>query len=183
MNTLLPARAAARADRLARPHHVRSIDGIADHLQREIGLYARAHVEGAVIHQRPAAMVALQPPQIVCDLGLELGVDRLAEIVAQQHVLRRNGRVGFELEHPMSVGLTEAEQRFRRRRNARLERGRVDGGSWDWRNACSLTYPVCAPGSIGNRPGISVRRFVRPGPDRRRGRPTAPIPRWLQATP
>ena len=60
VNTLTVGGAAARADRLARPHHVRRIDGIADHLQREIGLHAGAHVERAVLHQRPAAMRALR---------------------------------------------------------------------------------------------------------------------------
>ena len=63
--------AAAAEDRLAGAHHMRSIDGIADHLQREIGLDAGAHVEGTVLNQRPAAMVALNAAQIVRDLGFE----------------------------------------------------------------------------------------------------------------
>ena len=49
--------------------------------------------------------VALDAAQIDGDLALELGVDRLAEIVPQQHVFGRNGGVGLELEHPMAVGL------------------------------------------------------------------------------
>ena len=51
-------------DRLARAPHVRRVDGVADHLEREIGLHARAHVEGAVVEQRPAAMRALDAAQI-----------------------------------------------------------------------------------------------------------------------
>ena len=52
-------RAAARADRLARPHHMRRIDEIADHLQREIGLHAsrscrrRRRAPAASRHARP----------------------------------------------------------------------------------------------------------------------------------
>ena len=52
--------------------HVRSIDGVADHLEREIGLHARAHVEVAVAKQRPAAVLALNAPEIDRDLGLQL---------------------------------------------------------------------------------------------------------------
>ncbi len=66
-------RAAARQDRLARTRHVRGVDRIADHLEREIGLHARAHVEGAVVEQRPAAVLALDAAQIDRDLGFELG--------------------------------------------------------------------------------------------------------------
>jgi hypothetical protein len=107
-------------------HHVRSVHGIADHLQREIGLRAGAHVEGAVMHQRPAAMGALHPPQVVGDLGLEHGIEGFAEIVPQQHIFRRDGRIRLQFEHPMSVSLTIAEQRPRRRRDARVERGGFD---------------------------------------------------------
>ena len=114
---------AARADRLARPHHVRRLDGIADHLQREIGLHAGAHLEFAVMHQRPAAMGALHPAQVIGDLGFESGIDGLAEIVAQQHILRRNGAIGLQFEHPVSVALPVAKQPLRRRRDARLQGG------------------------------------------------------------
>ena len=100
------ARAAPPRERIAcaRPRHVRRVDGIADHLEREIGLHARAHVEVAVVEQRPAAVLrALRPPQIDRDLALQLGIDRLAEIVAQQHVFGGNGGVGLELEAPVAV--------------------------------------------------------------------------------
>ena len=40
------------------------------------------------MHQRPAAMGALHPAQIIGDLGFEHGIDGLAEIVAQQHIFR-----------------------------------------------------------------------------------------------
>ncbi len=116
-------RAAAREHRLASPRHMRRIDGIADHLQREIGFHGGAHFEGAVLHQRPAAMRALDPAQIVGDLAFQHAVDRLAQIVAQQHVFRRDGAVGFELEHPMSVGLPQIQQRTRGSADARLQRG------------------------------------------------------------
>ncbi len=125
-------RAAAEADRLARAHHVRGIDGIADHLEREIGFHARAHVEGAVLEQRPAAVVVvgLDAPQVDRDLALELGGDGLAEIVPQQHVFGWNGGVGLELEHPMPIGTLQREQRVRRGIDAAVERrdGRLFGG-------------------------------------------------------
>ncbi len=83
-------RSAARPNFLPRPRHVRRIDRIADHLEREIGLHARAQVEVAVLKQRPAAVPrALRPPQIDGDLALQLGIDRLGEIVAQQNVFGR----------------------------------------------------------------------------------------------
>ena len=117
---------AARTDRLARPHHVRRIDGIADHLQREIGLHAGAHVERTVLHQRPAAMSALRAAQIVGDLGFEFAVDGLGEIVAQQHIFRRDRAVGFQFEYPVPVGLPIAEQRLRRRGDRFLQRDGID---------------------------------------------------------
>ena len=103
VNTFDARGAAARADRLAGAPHVRRVDVVADHLEREIGLHARAHVEVAVVEQRPAAMRALDAAQIDGDLGFERGIDRLGEIVPQQHVFGRDGGVGLELEHPMAV--------------------------------------------------------------------------------
>ena len=63
--------AAARQDRLAGARHVRRVGRVADHLQREIGLDAGAHVEGAVVEQRPAAVRALDAAQVDSDLALE----------------------------------------------------------------------------------------------------------------
>jgi hypothetical protein len=105
---------------------VRRIDGIADHLQREIGFDAGAHVERAVLHQRPATVSALRAAQIIGDLGFELAVDGLGKIVAQQDIFRRNRAVGFQFEHPVSVGLPITEQRFGRRGNALFQRDRID---------------------------------------------------------
>ena len=39
-----------------RARHVWRVDGMAGHLQREIGFHAGAHVEWSVLNQRPAAM-------------------------------------------------------------------------------------------------------------------------------
>ena len=75
--------AAAREDRLARAPHMRRIWRVPDHLECEIGLHARAHVEVAAVKQRPAAMRALDAAQIDGDLLLQLGIDRLAAIMAQ----------------------------------------------------------------------------------------------------
>ena len=57
-------RAAAREDRLARAAHVRRVDRVADHLQREIGLHAGAHVELAFVEERPAAVRSLDAAEI-----------------------------------------------------------------------------------------------------------------------
>ena len=54
------------------------------------------------------------------------GIDRLAEIVPQQHIFGRDGGIGLELEHPMAVGLLAGEQRLRRRLDA-----------------CARGYPRC----------------------------------------
>ncbi len=178
--------AAARADRLARTHHVRRVHGIADHLQREIGLHAGAHLEIAVVHQRPAAMGALNPAQVICDLGFQHGVDRLAQIVAKQHILRRNGAVGFQLEHPMSVRLPVTQQRARRRFDARLQ------GATGLDPHCAISGMHLRPTSpasvrpVSSKTGLAchpIRPAAWRGRDRRRGYPTAPILRWLPATP
>ncbi len=66
-------------------------------------------------------MGALNPAQVVGDLALQRGVDRFAEIVAKQHIFRRNGAIGLQFEHPMSVRLPVAEQSAGGRRDARLQ--------------------------------------------------------------
>ena len=194
MKTLTRAAPPRRTDRLARAHHVRRVDGIADHLQREIGFDAGAHVERAVLHQRPAAMIALRAAQIVRDLGFERAVDGLGEIVAQQDIFRRNGAVGFQLEHKVSIGLPIAEQRFGRRGDALLQRDGIDcrDGSTvaTGSPAIVLSMESISLASLYSRAG-SVKPVTQllsglkasPGPDRRRGRPTAPILRWLPAIP
>ncbi len=68
---------------------------------------------------------ALHAAQIVADLPLELGVDRLGEMMAQQDIFGGNGAVGLELEHPMAVRALEAHQRLGCRPNAFLKRVRV----------------------------------------------------------
>ncbi len=102
--------AAARKDRLAGAAHVRRGGGIADRLQREIGFDAGAHIEVAVVEQRPAAVLALDAAQIDGDLGFEGGIDRLAAEMPQQHVFGWDGGIGLELEHPVAVIALQAEQ-------------------------------------------------------------------------
>ncbi len=93
-----------RQDRLARPHHVRRIRIVADQLEGEVGLDARADVEVAAGIERPAAVVGLSGPKIDRDPALKLGID-LVEEMLEQHVLRGDGRIGLELEDPVPVGL------------------------------------------------------------------------------
>ncbi len=129
--------AAAGADRLAGAAHVVGVDRIADHLEREIGLHAGAHVEGAFVEQRPAAVLALNAAQVHRDLAFDLGVDRLAAEVAHQHVFGRNGRVGFQLEDPMPVRLLAIEQRAGGPINAVLQSGIA---------SVSRQHGYCVPG-------------------------------------
>ena len=81
--------AAMGEDRLAGAAHMRRIDGIADGLEREIGLHAGADVEGALVEKRPAAMGALDAAQIDGDLCLHLRRRRFAQIVLQQDIFSR----------------------------------------------------------------------------------------------
>ena len=74
-----------------------------------------------VLEQRPAAVGALDAAQIDRDLRFERGIDRLAEIVPQQHIFGRNGGIGLELEHPMAIGPLAGEQSLRRRFDAWFE--------------------------------------------------------------
>ena len=64
----------------------------------------------------------LDAQKIVGDLALEIGVDRLREVVAEQDVFGRYGRIRLQLEHPVSVLLLVAVQRARRLRDAGLQR-------------------------------------------------------------
>ena len=118
------------------------VDGIADHLQCEIGLHAGAHLEIAVVHQRPAAMDALNPAQVIGDLAFQHRVDRLAEIVAQQHILGGDGAIGFQFEHPVAVGLPIAQQPARRRRDTRLQSVTGPGASWFIAGMHLSRYPL-----------------------------------------
>ena len=121
-------RAAARQNGLARASHVGRLRIVADHPEREIRLHARAHVERAVVKERPAAVRALDATQILRDLGLEHGIDRLAAVMPQQDIFGGNRGVGFQLEHPMPVGLLAIEQRRRRMRDAAIERVHATDG-------------------------------------------------------
>ena len=121
MKTLLRRCAAMREDRLARAAHVRRVDVVADHLQREIGLDACADVERAGVDERPAAVIALDPAQIDSDQALKLEVGRLAAEVPEQDIFGGNGRVGLEFEAPVAVLSLLGQQRLRGAGNVKLE--------------------------------------------------------------
>ena len=70
-------------------------------------------------------MGALDAAQIDGDLGFQLGVNGLAEIMAQQDIFGGNGGVGFKLEYPMAVGTLPVEQRLRRSCDRTVE---IDNG-------------------------------------------------------
>src|SRR5205807_941433 len=86
---------------------------IADHLEREIRFHRPAPVEGAVAKQRPAAMRALNAAQIGGNATFERRIDLFAEIMAQQHIFRRDGGVRLKLEQKMAVGVLLRQQRLR----------------------------------------------------------------------
>lgn len=115
--------AAVRENRLARTDHVLGIDGVADHLEREVRLHARADVERAVGEKRPAAVGQLDAAQIARDLLLQFHVRRFAEIVDEQHVFGGNRRVGFEFVDPVAVGFLRGENRIGGARDRGVEGG------------------------------------------------------------
>ena len=112
-----PRRAPMGENGFARMGHVRRLDVVPDHLQREIGFHTCAHVERACVHERPAAMVPLDPPEIDGDQPLEFEIGLFAAKVPQEHVFGRDRRVGLELEAPMAVLVLAREQRIRRARD------------------------------------------------------------------
>ena len=115
------AGAAVRQDRFPGRAHVRRVDGVADDLQRKVRLDAGADVERPVVEERPAAVRALRPAQIDADPRLERRVG-LAQVALEQDVLRGNGRVGLELEHPVAVPALFRKQRCGRTLHACIER-------------------------------------------------------------
>ena len=95
-------RPAGLQDCLARAAHVRRVGIVADRLQREIRLDAAGQVERAVVEQRPAAVRALHRPQVNADLALQCRVDPVQEVL-EQHIFRRDGRIGLQLEDEVAV--------------------------------------------------------------------------------
>src|ERR1700751_565046 len=91
------------------------------HLERKVSLDAGAQIETAFVKQWPAAVSALDAAQISSNEAFQLQIRALAAKVAKQHVFRRNGRVGFELEAPMSVRLLMRREGFGRSRNVAFE--------------------------------------------------------------
>jgi hypothetical protein len=100
--------------------HVRRLDVVADHLQREIGFDAGAHVEWPSVNERPAAVIALDAAKIDGDQALEFEVGLLAAKVSQQHIFGRDRGVGFKFETPVAVLVLTGEQRLRRARDVTL---------------------------------------------------------------
>src|SRR5690606_1699189 len=87
----------------------------------EIGLYAGGNIEGAAVEERPAAMRALDATQINADLALELGIHRLAAVMAHQHIFGRDRRIGFKFEAEMAVCLAVRQNALGRRGDAAVE--------------------------------------------------------------
>ena len=55
-------------------------------------------------------MRALDTAQIDADLLLERQISLLTEVMAEQDIFRRDGRIRFELEHEMPVRLLFGKQ-------------------------------------------------------------------------
>ena len=75
---------------------------VTDGFEREIGLDAGGDIECPVMEQRPAAVPALNAPQVDPYLRLQVLVDAREEML-QQNVLRRDRRIGLEFEYEMAV--------------------------------------------------------------------------------
>src|SRR4051794_25752896 len=120
------SRAAMGQDRLAGALHMRRIDVVAAHLQREIGFDAGAHIERPVVKERPAAMRPLDAAQIVAELCLKLEVRRFAEEVDEQDVFGRDGAIRLELEDEVPIGPLHSKQGLGGAGNAMIQRGGTD---------------------------------------------------------
>jgi hypothetical protein len=114
-------RTAASENRFARASHVGSIRGVADHLERKIGLHACTHIEVAVVIERPATMLSLVSPQIDGNFLLQLSIPGFTAIMSQQHVFGRDRRIRFQFEYPMSISLLAFQKRLRRTSDRRLD--------------------------------------------------------------
>ena len=114
------AGAAACENGFARSLHVRQFWRVSCKLEREIRFHAGAHVEGPAMDQRPSAVLLLQAAEIAGDLRFQRWVG-LAQEMQQRDVLRRNGGVGFQLEHPVTIGALTLKQRRSRRLDGTLE--------------------------------------------------------------
>ena len=111
---IAPCRPAMGENRFARAAHVRRVGIVADHLEREIGLDAGADVERAGVNERPAAMVALDSPQIDGDQALELEIGLFAAKVPRAARIRP-GMVASasSSKHQWPSSLLRGEQRLR----------------------------------------------------------------------
>ena len=88
-------------------------------------------------------MRPLAAPQIGCDLPLERGIGRLAQVVHEQNVLGGDRRVRLELEHPMAIGPLFLQQRLCCKINRRVERRVCSARSV--RARCALHWRTCLP--------------------------------------
>ena len=81
-------------------------------------------------------MRRLNAAQIDGDFLLQRGVDRLAEIMAQQHIFGRDGGVRFQLEQKMPVGALRRQQRLGGRLDGAVD---IQAAHLDRIAHCSLT--------------------------------------------
>ena len=178
VKTLLSTAPPRAQDRLARARHVRRIDVVADHLQREIGLHAGAHVEGAVVEQRPAAMRALDAAQIDGDLALR----------ARRRPARRDSGAAARIRpgwwrRPRArtpngrraAGSASSASRRRRDRCARARRASRSRGLQSWSTSIVASVASCE--------AARASACASPARDRRRGCRSGSHPRWWPASP
>ena len=178
MNTLRLCRAAVVEDRRARANHVGGFRIVADRLQREIGLDARAHVEAAAVYERPASMIALDAAKINGDAALESDVSLLAAEMAQKHIFRRNRRVGLEFETPMAVLALPRVQRLCGARDGVLRR--VEENLF-LRKSDAESHAAEAPAKIFGFAPMATTREAASQPDRTAPSIVAGRPVWTQS--
>ena len=81
---------------------MRCVRVVADQLEGVVGLDGAADVEGAAVEKGPAAVIGLAAADVGAEPRLGLGINLVEEVV-EEDVLRRDGRVGLELEQPVAV--------------------------------------------------------------------------------
>jgi hypothetical protein len=110
------------------------------------------------VEQRPAAVRALHTPQIDADLALELGVDRLSQVMAHEECIRPESvAVGLELKDPMPIRLLLLKQRAGRGLNVLFQSARVGAGHPVRSDSCELAWVMISAARLAGPNGTFDR--------------------------
>jgi hypothetical protein len=89
---------------------MRRVWTVADRFQREIGFDATGKIEIAAVEERPTAMLSLEATDEFRNLSIERVV-YLTEVMLQQDVFGRDGRVSLELKAPLATRILQRDKR------------------------------------------------------------------------